>query len=117
MKLVPRYVLCETVDYRPGVAVEVDDEMGQRWLDDELADPAGDVPVASGTSAPLAKVKLNINQASVDELDQLPGIGPATALKILEGAPYETVEEALKAAGVGAAHHAELIELLEAGEA
>lgn len=36
---------------------------------------------------------LNLNSASELELDTLPGVGPVTAKKIIEGRPYQTVEE------------------------
>lgn len=42
-----------------------------------------------GTSGGL----ININSASVNELDRLPGVGPVTARKIIEGRPYGSVED------------------------
>ena len=39
--------------------------------------------------------KININTASVSELDRLWGVGPATAEKIIGGRPYSSVEELL----------------------
>lgn len=38
---------------------------------------------------------ININLASLQTLDSLPGIGPATAQKIISGRPYSAVEELL----------------------
>jgi competence protein ComEA len=37
--------------------------------------------------------KINVNIASVTELDKLWGVGPATAEKIINGRPYSSVEE------------------------
>ncbi|MCL5439091.1 MAG: ComEA family DNA-binding protein [Patescibacteria group bacterium] len=37
--------------------------------------------------------QININTASVGELDTLPGVGPVTAQKIINGRPYNSVEE------------------------
>jgi len=37
--------------------------------------------------------KININQASQAELEELPGIGPVTAKKIIDGRPYGRSEE------------------------
>lgn len=39
---------------------------------------------------------LNINSASKDELETLPGIGQITAEKIIEGRPYSSIEELSK---------------------
>ncbi|MCL4360036.1 helix-hairpin-helix domain-containing protein [Patescibacteria group bacterium] len=36
---------------------------------------------------------ININTASSEELDVLPGVGPVTAGKIISGRPYQTLEE------------------------
>ncbi len=44
----------------------------------------------STRSAPPKGEKLDINSASKDELDALPGIGDALAQKILAGRPYRT---------------------------
>jgi competence protein ComEA len=38
---------------------------------------------------------ININIATIEELDQLPGVGQATAAKILSGRPYTAVDELL----------------------
>lgn len=37
--------------------------------------------------------KVNINSASQAELEGLPGVGPVTALKIINGRSYQTIEE------------------------
>jgi competence protein ComEA len=63
--------------------------------------PAGGTTAQSSTSskspaaAPAAKagVKLDINSASKDELEKIPGIGPATSQKIIDGRPYRAKNE------------------------
>jgi len=43
--------------------------------------------------APTTENKININSATIDELDQLPGIGQATANKIITNRPYTTIDD------------------------
>lgn len=40
--------------------------------------------------------KININTATVSELDELPGIGPATAQKMIEARPFSKLEDLMK---------------------
>jgi len=45
--------------------------------------------------------KININQATIEELDSLPGIGKTTAQKIINNRPYQKVDELLTKKVVG----------------
>lgn len=38
---------------------------------------------------------ININSASESQLDSLPGVGPVTASKIIQGRPYQSLEDLL----------------------
>jgi competence protein ComEA len=46
-----------------------------------------------GTAATKSAGKLDINSASKDDLEKLPGIGPATSQKIVDGRPYRAKNE------------------------
>jgi len=65
---------------------------------------------ASKTEAPTRPVDLNT--ASEDELDKLPGVGPATAKKIVAGRPYSSVSD-LTRAGVPPATIRKIIPLVK----
>lgn len=51
------------------------------------SDSAGGVDAAS---------TININSASIGDLDTLPGVGSVTAQKIIDGRPYATVDDLVK---------------------
>ena len=67
------------------------------------------VPLAAGSSAVTAAVAgpVDINRASVAELDELPGIGPATAAAIVEHreqhGPFASVDDLEAVRGIGPA--------------
>ncbi|MEA2020331.1 MAG: ComEA family DNA-binding protein [Patescibacteria group bacterium] len=57
-----------------------------------------------GGGAGVSENKINLNQASKDVLETLPGIGPALAERIIEyrnQTPFETVEEITAVKGIG----------------
>ena len=57
--------------------------------------------VATQTSKPkakaAAKLALDLNTATTQELQELPGVGEATARKIIAGRPYSSVDDLAKA--------------------
>jgi competence protein ComEA len=56
-------------------------------------------PTADDSRLP-AGAKVNINSASKEQLDRLPGIGPARAQAILEARPFATIEDIMKVKGI-----------------
>lgn len=49
------------------------------------------------------RARVDVNTASAQLLTTLPGVGPVTAQRILEGRPYHSVEDLLRVPGIGPA--------------
>lgn len=77
---------------------------------------AADADGSATAPAASAGGKVNINTADSALLDTLPGIGPATAQKIIDYretvGPFQTIEEILNVAGIGEAKFAAIRELI-----
>ena len=60
--------------------------------------------------------KININKATQEELDTLPGIGPSTAMKIIEyrkeKGNFKTIEEIKEVSGIGEAKYSKIKDLI-----
>jgi competence protein ComEA len=67
---------------------------------------------SSGGGAPSSAGPVDLNSASLEQLDALPGIGPSTAQKILDyrqqHGPFHSVEELDAVPGIGPARIAQL---------
>lgn len=48
-------------------------------------------------------LRVNVNSATLDELETVPGIGPALAKLIVSGRPYESVDDLERVRGIGPA--------------
>jgi competence protein ComEA len=75
---------------------------------------AGAGSAGTGSAGPTAKV--NLNTATADQLDALPGVGPATAASIVDHrtrhGPFASVDDLLDVPGIGEAKLAALRDLV-----
>jgi len=55
----------------------------------------GQIQAGATSQTSVKNEKININEATVEELDTLPGIGQVTAEKIISSRPYKTIDELL----------------------
>ncbi len=70
-----------------------------------IADPTSQTTVSSETTSPVIAGLVNINSASLAQLETLPGIGPSKAQAIIEyrlkNGPFIRVEDLDKVSGIG----------------
>lgn len=76
-------------------------------------------PPSDGASPAAAPAVININTASVEELDKLPGIGPATAQLIIDyrtkNGPFKTIEDINSVPRIGDALYAKIKDQITVG--
>lgn len=90
---------------------------GQQVLVPEKVSAASVAAAPSGSAATAAKAApIHLNSATAAQLDELPGVGPATAARIIDyrtaNGPFKTVDELDSVSGIGPAKLAELRDLV-----
>ena len=81
----------------------------QTWLVAQSAQPAkrpaAKAAAAKTETATPAPAVVNLNSATAEQLDSLPGIGPAVASRIIEyrqkNGPFKKIEDLMNVRGVG----------------
>ncbi|MGI6484654.1 MAG: helix-hairpin-helix domain-containing protein [Candidatus Dojkabacteria bacterium] len=63
--------------------------------------PTSEIEESTDTVTEDSSSCVNINNDSLEKLDSLPGIGPVMAQKIIDGRPYEKIEDLLNVSGIG----------------
>jgi competence protein ComEA len=73
-------------------------------------------PIVDGSSDAATQGPINLNAATADQLDALPGVGPATATAIVayrrEHGPFASVEQLLEVPGIGPSKLAQIRTLI-----
>lgn len=65
-------------------------------------------PEAAAKKAPLGNERINLNTASLQDLERLPGIGPAKAEAILQARPFHNPDDVMKVKGIKAGTFAKI---------
>ena len=63
----------------------------------------GDAVFVPSAQTEQGEPRVSINSATLAELDTLPGVGPATAQKIVAARPFNEVDDLLNVSGIGPA--------------
>ena len=102
---------------RPWVRVEDGD--GEPAAAGTMPAPAARAPAAAPKKAGALKEPIDLNRATTEQLQKLPGVGPRLAQRILDErakAPFKSVEELRRVGGIGPKTLAKLRPFVTAGD-
>ena len=98
---------------------QLQEMIAQLKINDEIVTNGGIIGSGGGGGSASVTGKLDLNAATADELDTLPGVGPVTAQKILAWRAahgrFRTVAELQEVDGIGPKTYAQLAPLVQAG--
>ena len=91
-----------------GLSKDVDDEILAKTVNRAMKLVDGGkifIPSLSSPQSPQVPLSplVSVNSGTQSDLESLPGVGPATAKKIIDSRPYQTIEELVSKKAVGTA--------------
>ena len=89
------------IDIANGIFVEPKDRV-LKYVEDDL----------SQNQDTQSDLTVSINSATQDELETLPGVGPVSANKIIDGRPYSSIDELLSKKAISASVFEKIKELI-----